>query len=266
MKRIGALAALLVLAGCAGGTTDTPGGAGPGTGGTSADDLTGRKFVSTEITEAGAPRPLAAGTRISLQFTDDGRLLAHAGCNNLQGPVRLTDGKLGVTDLSMTEMGCEKPLHEQDTWLAGFLGEAPTVVLDGVSLRLTAGETVMVLADREVAQPDVPFEDTTWTLDTILLGDTAASAPAGSTATLRFSGGTVEVHTGCNTGTGTYQVNGDTLTIGELALTRKGCLPDLAQVEQAMTSALAATPTFTVDADRLTLKTPEGGIALRATG
>jgi len=263
--------ALLVMALAACG--DRPDDVGSGNGGPAGgaagvgdgDELRGRVFLSTKVTEGGSPRPMADGTVITLQFVDDGRLLANAGCNMLQGPVRLSGDTLGVSDLSTTDMGCDPPRHEQDTWLHGFLTAAPTVRLDDTTLTLASGGTEIVLVDREVAQPDVALEGTTWIVDTLLSADVASSMPAGATATLTFDAGTVAVSTGCNTGTGTYQVDGQKLTFSDVVLTRMGCEPHLMQVEQAVVAALNGETTYEIDSDRLAINHPTGtGLQLTA--
>ncbi len=78
------------------------------------------------MTENGQPKPLVAGTRITLNFVADGhRLGAQAGCNQMGGPASFEGGHLVVDDLATTEMGCDPPRHAQDEWLARFLTSRP---------------------------------------------------------------------------------------------------------------------------------------------
>jgi heat shock protein HslJ len=140
----------LGLAGCGRGTvseagaTDAPG-----------REPWGRTFLSTSVTENGQARPLVAGTRITLNFVEDGhRLGAQAGCNSMGGPARFADGRLVVGDMATTEMGCDAPRHAQDEWLARFLTSRPEWSRSGADLTLDNGTTRVVLQDREVADPD----------------------------------------------------------------------------------------------------------------
>lgn len=258
-----AIAAAVTTAGATGcGARST---AGPGV--AAAGELRGRAFLSTAVTEGGAPRPLADRTRVSLRFTDDGRLLADAGCNTMAGQVQTRGGRLAVPDLSMTEMGCDPPRHEQDAWLAGFLAARPSWRLDGATLVLTSGATELVLTDRGVAAPDVPLEGTRWQVDTLVDGQVASSMPAGGTASVVFHGGEVAVSTGCNTGSAPYTVSGTTLTVGPLSITRKACPPDLMPLERAVLAVLDGTITFEIDSDRLRLEHPSGkGLQLAGEG
>ncbi len=252
------------LAGCANRSADVDSGGAAGVG--SGGEPRGRTFVSSSVTENGKPRTMPDGTTITLDFTDDGRLIASAGCNTMQGPVRFSAGTLGVSDLAMTAMGCEPSRQEQDSWLSAFLSAAPTVRLDDTTLTLTSKDTEIVLLDREVAQPDVALEGPTWVVHTLLSTDIASSMPADAApATLVFAAGAVEVSTGCNAGSGTYEVNGKTLTFGEIVLTRKACPPQVMQVEQAITTVLDGDTAFEIDSDRLDIKHPTGaGLQLTA--
>lgn len=60
------------------------------------DPLTGRTFLSVEITEAGKPKALLSGTRVRLTFPEPGRMAVSASCNHLGTPVRSASGRLDV--------------------------------------------------------------------------------------------------------------------------------------------------------------------------
>ena len=106
----------------------------------------GRTFVSESITG----HQLVAGTQVSFDFRDD-ELLATAGCNSLFGTLRIDADRLFVESMGGTEMGCDPERHAQDTWVADFLGAGPTYAVDGDRLRLTSGEVVLTMLDRELA-------------------------------------------------------------------------------------------------------------------
>ncbi|MPZ79080.1 MAG: META domain-containing protein [Actinophytocola sp.] len=230
------------------------------------DPLRGRTFLSTEVTEAGKPRPLVAETRVSLNFTDDGRLLATAGCNTMTGPVSTADGRIDVGGgLAMTEMGCDPPRHEQDSWLAGLLSAEPTWRLDGSRLVVSSTDAELVLEDREVADPDRPLTDITWAVDTILDGQTASSTPAAATATLTFRKDKVEIFGGCNGGSATYTASGDSIRFENAVMTLKACSPDIMRLEAAVLDVVRDEVEVEIEADRLTLTHPSGkGLQLRA--
>jgi heat shock protein HslJ len=228
------------------------------------DPLAGHEFLSTSVTEDGADRALVDGTRIRISF-DDGQLGASAGCNTIGGAYRLEGGVLVFEGGGMTEMGCDEPRHAQDEWLMGFLGSRPTVALSGTDLTLTAGSTVITLADREVAEPDLPLTGTTWVVDTIISGDAASSVPDGAEATMVFGDdGRVEVTTGCNQGGGRFEVTDGTLRFVELAVTEMGCDGPAGQLEAAVLPVLGADGlSWAIEAGSLTLMAADNGLVLR---
>ena len=92
-------------------------------------DLDGRTFLSVEVTGA----TLVPQTQVQLSFKD-GKVGASAGCNGMGGEYEVGGGTLKVDSLAMTEMGCDPPRHEQDTWLSQLLTGRPTIQLDGDTL------------------------------------------------------------------------------------------------------------------------------------
>lgn len=250
----GPLLLLLLTCAAACGKAD-PGGAG----GPAPEPLHGRTFLSGET----KPHTLVPGTRVSLAFTDDGRLVASAGCNTMSGQVDVGGRTLAVDGLATTEMGCDPPRHAQDDWLAKTLGAGPRWRLDGPTLTLTTGDTTLVLTDREVADPDRSLTASTWAVDTLVDGQTAASTPA--TATLEFRDGKVDIFGGCNKGSAGYTLTGDTIHFGDAAMTRKACEPDIMRLEAAVLAVVRDTATVEIDADRMTLTQPSGkGLQLHA--
>ncbi len=225
MRRHVLLALLLGLAGCAVGT---PVG------------LDGRTFVSARVTDGGADRPLVPGTQIQLRF-DNGQLSADAGCNTMGGSYRLANGRLLVEEMAMTAIGCDGPRHEQDDWLAEFLGSGPTIAVSAHDLALTDGDTEIRFVDGAAAQPDRPIVGTLWAVDSLLKADIASSVPAGTTATLQFAAdGTVAINAGCNTGQAQVTTDGTRVSFGEIGLTRRACAGPEGQLEAGVLSVLGA--------------------------
>lgn len=256
---------LLLLTSC--GTVDGQGGAGPGAAGrTFPSSLEGRTYLSTVVTEDGADRPLVEGSRVRLAFAS-GRVSAQAGCNTMAGDYRTDDGRLVVEQLSSTLMACSEELMRQDTWLSDLLEGGPSFTLDGDQLVLTSGATAITLLDRTVADPDRPLAGTVWRVDTLISQDAVSSTPRGAEASLTFGdGGTLEVHAGCNRGSGTWTSDGDTVTVSRVVLTQMACEGARAELERAVTDVLGAGRLqLEITADRLTLTGADGkGLGLRA--
>lgn len=250
------LAALVVsLLAVAPGCGDRSAGGGQG------KDLRGKVFVSSSVTEQGKPRALVEGTSIELNFTDDGRLIAKAGCNMMQGPVSLGGGKLSVSDLSTTAMGCPSPdLGKQDDWLMKLLGASPSWRLDGGNLVITGSDAEIVLGTEAPAV----LEGGTWTVDSLVTGDAVSSVPGAVAASLAFADGKVNVFTGCNSGSASYRVDGRAITFESLLHTDKACGPDEMLVEKALLAALDGQVTYKIDRQRLSLTNAKGdGVQLK---
>jgi heat shock protein HslJ len=226
--------------------------------------LAGRHFISTGVTDGDDEFPLVPGTRIDLSFVDG--LQAQAGCNQLFATYSLDGDRIVVGGVGGTEMGCEPPLMAQDQWLSAFLSSGPTYALDGNDLTLTSGDVVITLADREVAEPDQPLTNITWGLTSIITGDAVSSVPVGIVASLLFNDdGTVDVQFGCNSGGGSYVVDGDGITFSDLIQTRMACDGAAGQVEQAVAGVLSADDvTFVIDGSTLTLMAGQDGLQYSA--
>jgi heat shock protein HslJ len=249
---------LLVLTACgepAGGANTAP------------NPLSGRTFLATALTDNGKPRALLPNTELSVEFTDDGRLIAQAGCNTMQGPVNTADGKLVLDGgLASTAIGCPPASGEQDAFVAKVIGASPSWRLAGDRLTITSGRTTLDLVPREAVHPDRNLTATTWVVDTMLDGDVASSTPAGAPPiTLVFDSTRVAADTHCNGVGADYTVNGDTIVFTEGASTLIGCAPEIAQGEKAVSEVLNGEVTYKITADRLTLTNTSGkGIQLHA--
>jgi heat shock protein HslJ len=227
--------------------------------------LDGRTFLSVTVTENGAPRPLVGGTRIRLAFAA-GRFSASAGCNQMGGSYRVDAGRLVVADLATTDMGCDPARHDQDSWLGTLLTGRPAVRLSGNDLALQRESTIVELVDRRVADPDRPLVGSTWQVESLIDGQTVSSVPAGVAATLVFQpDGRLAIESGCNSGSATYTVEGQTLRLSSIALTKRACPGPAGDLEQAVLAVLGATPlSHTIEANALTVSAGDRGLGLRA--
>lgn len=223
--------------------------------------LDGRTFLST----ATSGFDLVAGTTVRIQFVD-GRFSASAGCNIL-GATYIVDGRELRVDggIEMTEMGCEEPLMAQDSRLVDLLGSSPTITLDGDALTIASTLASITFLDREVADPDRPLEGTLWTLTSVVDGESASSLPTDAVSTIQLVDGRLLVATGCNTGSASAVVAGDTLVLGPLALTKMACDDARMQLEAAVVAVLDGTVGVAIEAGTLTLTSGDRGLAYTAT-
>lgn len=203
-----------------------------------------------------------SGTTVRISF-EDGRFGFSAGCNSHGGSYEIDGGRLVLSDLSSTDIGCDTPLHEQDTWLAAFFSSMPLVTIEGSRLTFTGEDATLVFLNREVADPDRTLTGRLWTIDTLISGGTATNVPVSPAPTVELNeDGSLFVNTSCNTSGGRYVVDGSTLTLSEIAYTERGC--DAAIIESHVQAVLTnGTITFTIEANRLSLD--RGDLGLRAT-
>lgn len=256
----------LVLAACSGGTTPTtapsasaPASGAPAAGGTpTVEDLEGRSFVVT----AAEGYEVVPDSSIVLQF-GEGRIVIEAGCNTMGTQFGIQDGLLTMGEMIQTEKACAPALMAQDQFMSDFLYNT-TIVLDGDTLTLTKDAVSMTLTDREVAQPDLPLEGTTWVVNSMIDTTSVSSMPDGVEATLVFSNGEVQVNSGCNTGSGPATISEDTITFGPIATTRMACDDATMEAEGAILVVLQGEVNYVIESTSLALTGDESALFLNA--
>ncbi|TCC12379.1 META domain-containing protein [Kribbella soli] len=245
---------LLLLSAC-GNDVGTGGGA----------SLAGRTFLSTSITENGKPRPLAAKTKVRLQFTTNGRISWNAGCNSSDTTVSTSDGRLSLgKEIASTAMGCMGPLQGQDSWIGGVLLAKPAWKLDGDKLVLSTENTTISLLDKETAEPDLALDGTKWNLTTVVTGEAASHQAGFEKVWLTLNGERVTGSTGCNEFQGMVARATGKVTFGELATTRRACAGDAATVESLVLKGLKGDLTYQIDGSTLQLRSSDGGLDFTA--
>jgi heat shock protein HslJ len=87
--------------------------------------------------------------------------------------------------------------------------------------------------------------------------------PGAVSATATFDAGRVSGNGGCNDYSASYTIDGDKLTIGQVAATMKACGPAESALETAYFAALGKVATYAIQGQSLELKTSEGKVGLR---
>lgn len=215
--------------------------------------LAGLEFL-LEAAEGYTP---VEGSTISLAF-DTSNVSVSAGCNQQSGAYSLCDGRLCVSQLSTTDIGCDSALHAQDAWLAAFLSASPLVTHIGPRLTLAGADATLAFLDSELATPDRPLLGTTWVIDTLIEGGAASNAPIEPPPTVVFQeDGSLLVFTGCHTGSGTHAANQvvQAIPLSSILYTEEGCnSPGSAAISDHVAAVLSeGTIYYELDAARLTL-------------
>ena len=129
-----------------------------------------------------------------------------------------------------------------------------------VLLLVTAPVLVQAQASRDLSTGQRVLAGTNWRL--VSLGPPSAETDivAGTTVTANFGeDGRIGGSTGCNSYGGTYEVRGDTITIGRLVSTRRACLDQNAnEQERRFLAALEAANRFRLSSNRLTVFADRG--------
>ena len=95
-------------------------------------------------------------------------------------------------------------------------------------------------------------------VETVIAGETASHSVGSERAYLTISGERVTGSTGCNDLQGIVARTGNKLTFGELSVTLKACTGEAATLEKAVLAALKGEVTYSIEANRLKLRTPDG--------
>lgn len=105
--------------------------------------LAGTYWVLTSLGDA-AVEPSKAGREPHLQFgKTDGRIAGSGGVNRLMGGYKLQGEQITITPGGMTMMAGPEPLMRQEQAFAKALSEARAYRIDGRTLELLNGATVV---------------------------------------------------------------------------------------------------------------------------
>lgn len=129
--------------------------------------------------------------------------------------------------------------------------KAPFGVVCLISLVLAACS----VSHRKAESPPVSLPPEDLLEGTWLAKEIGGEAVGAGQPTLHFtSDGRANGSGGCNSFTGPVSIDGDAMTFGPLASTRKACLPALLDQEQKFFIALAGVRSFHLDGEQLTLR------------
>lgn len=111
----------------------------------------------------------------------------------------------------------------------------------------TALLTLAACGRADPATDPASLAGVTWSADAASLGSLVDGLPPRARADIRFEGGQVSGHSGCNLYGGTYEAKGDgSLTIAVGSMTEMACDEPLMQLDSAFTKALGDVTAFQV--------------------
>ena len=193
------------------------------------------------------------------EFTAD-QVSGSGGCNRFSGGYTTDAGTIDIGPLASTAMACIGDAGQVETDYLARLDAAATYSISDGTLTMRDGTGQEVLSFTESVP--VTLTGTTWSANGINTGTGAVSSlVAGTTVTAVFAAdGTLSGNAGCNTYNGTYEVSGETMTIGPLATTRMACEPDVSDQEANYLESLGRVTTYTIRGDQLELRDDEGAL------
>lgn len=108
--------------------------------------------------------------------------------------------------------------------------------------------------------PAKPLEGVSWRLTGLPGQDAKALAALPRPVTVRFERGRVAGTSGCNRLTGSYEVEGDRVTLGPLAGTMMACPEPAMTIEAAFRAAFSGVVRYAVEGERLRLTVEKGAV------
>ncbi len=248
------IAGTLLMSAC---MTAVPSGEAPPTA-----DAGGKLAGTAWVLDSIGGEPPLADTTITLRFEPDGSVMGSSGCNHYSAEFTEGSGTLVVDNMSSTLMLCAGELGTQENQFLVMLGGVKRYSLEEehVTLSDDAGAPMAVFSiqSQELA-------GSTWAIESYNDGAGAVMGMVeGSSAEITFGDdGTVSGSGGCNNLVGKFTEKAGGLQLGPLAMTRMACQQTAGVMEQetAVVTALESATSYTVDGDRLHLKTEDDATA-----
>lgn len=209
--------------------------------------------------------PVLSETTVDGRFSE-GRLDGSAGCNRYFVSYETgRDHRLTfASEIGSTQMACPAPISQQEQRYLALLSDVAAWQRSGDALELSSGDGKTLL--KYAAARPVALVGSAWTATGINNGRGGVVSNATThLSTASFSVDTITGNAGCNSFTASYEIDGDQITIGRVAATRKYCAePEgvMAQ-EQEYNGALARARKYALKSDGLELRDETGSLQIR---
>ena len=198
----------------------------------------------------------AGGRDVDAHFAGD-RVSGFGGCNAYGGTAAISGSTIKISDVFSTQMACEGDGSTVETaYLANLANAATfTATADALTIFDSSGKSILVYA-AGAANPIEGF----WNVTGYNNGNEAVTSPiAGTTLTANFTaGGEVGGSAGCNDYSGTYKLDGTSLTVSQLVTTRKACDQAIMDQETQFLTALQTPTTVETSGATITLRAADG--------
>lgn len=201
------------------------------------------------------------GVQIPTFAVDGDRATGSTGCNSYDATISLTtQGVLAVSDLSVTEIGCEPAVMDVEAKMLGVLSSVDRIELDGDRLTLSNGDgSATLVMTATSAQSAAPLDGTTWRVSGIEHGDVASSVIADTSPFLivDLAGNGVSGNGGCNDFGAQLVIEDQQITLTERASTAQLCDEAVMAQETDIFGILDAVTGWQITGDTLRLETTD---------
>ncbi len=206
---------------------------------------------------------VAAGTELTANFGADGKLTGSAGCNNYTASYQTDGNKISIGPAAATQKACEQAVMDQEQQYLAALATAAIYRIDGNKLELRTADGALAASFQKAAAGSSALPGSSW----VVLGynngkQAVVSTMAGTDLTANFGAdGMLSGNSGCNEYSATYKIDGDKISIGPAATTRKACEQAIMDQETQYLTALSTAATYRIDGSKLELRTADGALA-----
>jgi heat shock protein HslJ len=198
---------------------------------------------------------------ITLTIDASGQLSGAGACNSYFGSLSVDGSSITVGPIGSTEMACPGTAMAADTEYFAALSAVTAANVADDRLTLTGEDVSLVYAARDLEREIIG----TWTVISVNNGQAVSSVIAPDPVLTIGSDGTIGIK-GCNNLGSRWSLVDGTFSVDEnIMSTLIGCPDDLAQQDQALSSALKDVRTVTVKGDQITFLNADGTILLTAS-
>jgi heat shock protein HslJ len=222
-----------------------------------ADPLAGTRWDLVQYGPADAPiTPISQATA---NFAD-GQMTGTTGCNSYFGDYSLDGEKLTIgPGVGQTEMACmEGGVMEQEQAFTSALLSVQSYALSDDALTLTYDGGQLVFAPAV----DLTLEGRIWQLSGIAIGNAIMQTWIDPEITALFEEGLLSGYSGCNQYNAQYTLDGEVVTVGPIATTRRACEEERTERELEYLTALEKVTGYEISRDSLRLLDANGQLAL----
>ena len=224
-----------------------------------APNLAGTEWLMSSL-NGSLPLP---GTTVTLQFGEDGTAGGSDGCNNYNTTYVVNGNDLTFGQpLGATMAACPEPVMDQSATYMQALADTTGFDVEGNQLTLRNGRNTLVT----FVAASQSLEGTSWQVISYNNGrGGVVSVIIGSEITADFSADEITGNAGCNGYFASYRTSGDTILVGPAGSTMMACdsPPGVMEQETEYLAALASAATFSIEGERLQMRTADGATAVQ---